>query len=46
MIKYMHMLLGVSMILGGTGFINVSTILYVCGIIFITAGMSEIIIGE
>jgi hypothetical protein len=46
MIKYMHMLLGVSMILGGIGFVDVSAILYVCGIIFIASGIGEKLIGE
>tara|TARA_B110000285_G_C15050354_1_gene576613 strand:+ start:771 stop:893 length:123 start_codon:yes stop_codon:yes gene_type:complete len=40
------MLVGVSMILGGIGFVDVSTILYVCGIIFIVAGIGEMMIGE
>jgi len=46
MIKYLHMLLGITMILGGVGVVNVSTILYVCGIIFIAAGIGEKLIGE
>lgn len=46
MIKYMHMLLGISMISAGVGFVDISTILYVCGIIFVAAGIGETIIGE
>ena len=42
----MHILLGVSLIMAGIGFIDVSTILYVCGIIFIASGIGEKLIGE
>jgi hypothetical protein len=46
MIKYIHMLIGAILIAGGTGYIDMNTTFYACGIMFVAAGLGEILTGE
>ena len=44
--KYIYLLIGATLIAGGVGTLNVELTFYTCGILFIAAGMGEILIGE
>ena len=46
MMKYIYLLIGAALIAGGIGHVDISTIMYVVGVIFIAAGMGEILIGN
>ena len=46
MMKYIYLLIGAVLIAGGYELLNVQFTFYVAGVIFIAAGLGEILIGE
>ena len=46
MIKYIHLLIGATLIAGGIGTLNMEFTFYVCGVIFVAAGMGGILLGD
>ena len=46
MIKYIHLLIGATLIAGGIGTLNMEFTFYICGVIFIAAGMGGILLGD
>jgi hypothetical protein len=46
MLKYIHLLVGAALIAAGLEYIDMTFTLYGVGVLFITAGIGEILIGE
>ena len=46
MMKYIYLLIGVALIMGGYEVLNAEMTFYTCGVLFITGGIGGILIGE
>ena len=46
MIKYIHLLIGATLIAGGIGTLNMEFTFYICVVIFIAEGMGGILLGD
>ena len=46
MMKYIYLLIGVALIMGGYEVLNAELTFYVVGVLFIAGGVGEILIGE
>ena len=46
MIKYIHLLIGATLIAGGVGTFDMEFTFYICGVIFVAAGMGGILLGD
>jgi hypothetical protein len=46
MMKYIHMLIGAGFIAAGIEFIDIHAVFYFVGVVFVAAGLGELLIGE